>query len=411
MVKNIANELIPPFWGVRVKPDELYMKQKKLAARVGKIVPFYVMDLLARAKDLESQGRSVIHMEVGEPDFVTAKPIIEAGKHALDSGFTGYTPASGIPELRKVIANYYQDRFSISIDPRRIIVTPGSSGALQLILGVGVDPGDEVLMTDPGYPCNKNFVEVFSGIPVPLAVGPETGYQLNAAQVAEAWSDKTSAVIIASPSNPTGTLLPRVEMEKIYELVKSLGGILIVDEIYQELVYGGDIFSALDIADDLFVVNSFSKYFGMTGWRLGWLVAPESYVEHLDCLAQNIFLSCSAPAQYAALKAFSSESLGILEERRQAFKERRDFLMPALKAIGFDIAVKPEGAFYLYANCSKLTDDSFKFCYDLLEAEGVALTPGKDFGCNKPEQHIRFAYTTSIEKMEEAVKRIKRFLG
>ncbi len=387
------------------------MKQKKLARRVGRIVPFYVMDLLARAKELESSGRSVIHMEVGEPDFVTAQPIIDAGKQALDAGHTGYTPASGIPELRKVIARHYEDRFGIELDPRRVIVTPGSSGALQLIIGVLVDPGEEVLMADPGYPCNKNFVEVFSGVPVPLAVGPETGYQLTADLLERSWSPETSAVLVASPSNPTGTLLSRLEMEKIYELVKSKGGILIVDEIYQELVYSGDSYTALDIGDDIFVINSFSKYFGMTGWRLGWLVAPEPYIDNIDCLAQNIFLSCSAPAQYAALQAFSPSCHQIMEERRLAFRERRDFLLPALTEIGFDIAVKPEGAFYLYANCSKLTDDSFKFCYDLLEAEGVAITPGKDFGSNKPEQHIRFAYTTSIEKMKEAVKRLKRFIG
>ncbi len=387
------------------------MKQKKLARRVGRIVPFYVMDLLARAKELESSGRSVIHMEVGEPDFVTAQPIIDAGKQALDAGHTGYTPASGIPELRKVIARHYEDRFGIELDPRRVIVTPGSSGALQLIIGVLVDPGEEVLMADPGYPCNKNFVEVFSGVPVPLAVGPETGYQLTADLLERSWNPETSAVLVASPSNPTGTLLSRLEMEKIYELVKSKGGILIVDEIYQELVYSGDSYTALDIGDDIFVINSFSKYFGMTGWRLGWLVAPEPYIDNIDCLAQNIFLSCSAPAQYAALQAFSPSCHQIMEERRLAFRERRDFLLPALTEIGFDIAVKPEGAFYLYANCSKLTDDSFKFCYDLLEAEGVAITPGKDFGSNKPEQHIRFAYTTSIEKMEEAVKRLKRFIG
>jgi len=386
------------------------MKQKKLARRVGRIDPFYVMDLLTRAKELEADGRSVIHMEVGEPDFVTAQPIVEAGKNALDAGHTGYTPAIGIPELRRVIARYYQDRFNIAIDSRRIVVTPGSSGALQLILGVLIDPGQEVLMTDPGYPCNKNFVEVFSGVPRQLPVGPETGYQLSAELVGEAWNDKTSAVLVASPSNPTGTLLSRAEMRRIYELVKSKGGILIVDEIYQELVYGGEKFTALEIGDDIFVINSFSKYFGMTGWRLGWMVAPEPYIDNIDCLAQNIFLSCSAPAQYAALQAFSPYCLGILEERRLAFKKRRDFLLPALTDIGFDIAVVPEGAFYLYANCSRLTEDSFQFCYDLLEAEGVAVTPGKDFGSNKPEQHVRFAYTTSIEKMEEAVKRLKRFI-
>ncbi len=387
------------------------MNKKKCAARMDKIVPFYVMDLLARAKALEAGGRSVIHMEVGEPDFSTAEPVVEAGKRALDAGYTGYTPATGIPQLKEAIAKHYHNWFGMDIDPRRIIVTPGSSGALQLIMGVLLDPGREVLMTDPGYPCNKNFVEFFSGVPKPLPVGPENGYQLSGKQIADEWDEMSCAVMVATPSNPTGTLLPRQELARIHDVVRSKNGTLIVDEIYQGLVYDADSYTALGLGDDLFVVNSFSKYFGMTGWRLGWLVAPDAYIEHLDCLAQNIFLSCSAPAQYAALAAFSPECYDIFTRRRNEFKRRRDFLLPALQSIGFDIPVNPEGAFYLYANCSRLTDDSFRFCYELLEAEGVATTPGRDFGCNRPEEHIRFAYTTSIERMEEAVQRIKRFLG
>ena len=387
------------------------MDQKKCAARMGKIVPFYVMDLLARAKELEAGGRSVIHMEVGEPDFKTAGPVVDAGKRALDAGHTGYTAATGIPQLKEAIARHYRDWFQVDVDPRRIIITPGASGALQLILGVLVDPGREVLMTDPGYPCNKNFVEFFSGVPKALAVGPENGYQLDSGQVANGWTESTCAALVATPSNPTGTLLPREELSRIHGVVNSKGGTLIVDEIYQGLVYGTDNYTALSLGDDLFVLNSFSKFFGMTGWRLGWLVAPEPYIDHLDSLAQNIFLSCSAPAQYAALEAFSPQCYEIFRKRRDEFKKRRDFLLPALKSLGFEIPVRPEGAFYLYANCSRLTDDSFKFCYELLEAEGVAITPGKDFGTNRPEEHIRFAYTTGIERMKEAVDRLHRFIG
>lgn len=387
------------------------MKQKNCAARMDKIVPFYVMDLLARAKELEARGVSVIHMEVGEPDFTTARPVIEAGKRAMDAGHTGYTPATGIPQLKEAIAQHYRKWFEIDIDPRRIIITPGASGALQLILGVLVDPGREVLMTDPGYPCNKNFVEFFSGVPKPIPVGPENGYQLDSEQVEKHWGESACAALVATPSNPTGTLLPRDELARIHTVVSSKGGTLIVDEIYQGLVYGTDNYTALGLGDDLFVLNSFSKYFGMTGWRLGWLVAPEAYIDHLDCLSQNIFLSCSAPAQYAALDAFSPQCYEIFRKRRDEFKKRRDFLLPALKSLGFEIPVTPEGAFYLYTNCSKLTDDSFKFCYELLEAEGVAITPGKDFGANRPEEHIRFAYTTSIERMAEAVERLRRFIG
>ncbi len=382
-----------------------------VAARMERIVPFYVMDLLARAKKLEAQGRSVIHMEVGEPDFVTPLPVVEAGKKALDDGCTGYTAATGIPELRRAISAHYTRLFGLDIDPQRIIVTPGSSGALQLVMSVLINPGQQVLMTDPGYPCNKNFVELVSGVPVGLPVGAESDYQLSSEQIAENWSADSRAVMVATPSNPTGTVVERDEMSRIYEVVREKGGLLIVDEIYQGLMYGKKGYSALELGDDIFVINSFSKYFGMTGWRLGWVVAPEFYVDSLDTLAQNLFLSCASMSQYAALEAFSPACLEILENRRLEFQKRRDFLLPALQEIGFKIPVVPQGAFYLYADSSNLTGDSFKFAYDLLEKQGVAITPGKDFGAHKPEQHVRFAYTNSIENMAEGVRRIKEFLS
>jgi aspartate/methionine/tyrosine aminotransferase len=376
-----------------------------------RIVPFYVMDLLARAKQLEAEGQSVIHMEVGEPDFITPEPVIEAGKNALYAGHTGYTAATGIPELRKAISDHYARIFSVDVDPARIIVTPGASGALQLVMSVLIDPGKEVLMTDPGYPCNKNFVELVSGVPVGIPVNADTNYQLSSNLIGNSWSDKTGAVMVATPSNPTGTVVERDEMVRIHETVKARGGHLIVDEIYQGLVYGEDGYSALELADDLFVINSFSKYFGMTGWRLGWVVAPHAYVDSLDTLAQNLFLSCASMSQYAALEAFSPHCLEVLEQRREEFRKRRDFLLPALQDIGFKIPVTPQGAFYLYVDSSGLTDDSFSFAYELLEAQGVAITPGKDFGVHKPEHHIRFAYTNSIENMSEGVRRIREFLS
>lgn len=387
------------------------MTETKIAARMKRIVPFYVMDLLAKAKELEARGRSIIHMEVGEPDFITPQPIVEAGKKALDDGRTGYTAATGIPPLRQAISTYYQQSFGLQIDPGRVVVTPGSSGALQLVLSVLVDPGQEVLMTDPGYPCNKNFVELVSGVPVGLPVGAETNYQLDSAQVAGNWRAATRAVMVATPSNPTGTVVERDEMARIHREVVKRGGALIVDEIYQGLMYGKKTYSALELSDDLFVINSFSKYFGMTGWRLGWIVAPQRYVASLDTLAQNLFLSCPSVSQYAALEAFSPSCMEILEKRRAEFQRRRDFLVPALKSLGFKIPVVPEGAFYLYADSSSLTDDSFAFAYELLENQGVAITPGKDFGTHKPEQHVRFAYTNSIENMTEAVRRIGEFLA
>ncbi|WP_275099353.1 pyridoxal phosphate-dependent aminotransferase [Sedimenticola hydrogenitrophicus] len=381
-----------------------------IAYRMASIRPFYVMELLARARELEGTGRSIIHMEVGEPDFATPGPIIAAGKRALDEGFTRYTPAVGIAELRAAIAGDYLNRYGVQLDPGRVLVTPGSSGALQLVMSIVVNPGEAVMMADPGYPCNRHFVRLVSGEPVTVPVGPETGYQLTAQIIAREWTDNMRAVMVASPSNPTGTLISREELAKIHRVVKERGGVLIVDEIYLGLVYGTTPFTALEVSDDLFIINSFSKYYGMTGWRLGWMVAPESHIGAADRLAQNIFLSAPTPAQYAALAAFGAETQRIVEQRREAFRGRRDYLLPALRGLGFDIPVEPEGAFYLYANCRKITGDSFAFAYELLETEGVAITPGKDFGDNLPEQHVRFAYTTSMEKLTEGVARIARFI-
>ncbi|MCW8905669.1 MAG: pyridoxal phosphate-dependent aminotransferase [Sedimenticola sp.] len=382
-----------------------------VAERMASIRPFYVMELLARARTMEQEGRSVIHMEVGEPDFETPGPIVEAGKRALDAGSSHYTPAAGIIELRRAIADDYRKRFGVQLDPSRILVTPGSSGALQLVMSILINPGEGVMMADPGYPCNRNFVHLVSGEPVTIPVDAGTGYQLTAEMVERSWRDNIRAVMVASPSNPTGTLLKRDELERIHRVVKSRGGVLIVDEIYQGLVYDGTPFSALEISDDLFIINSFSKFYGMTGWRLGWLVAPASYVGAADRLAQNIFLAASTPAQHAALAAFDDETQAIVTSRRDAFRERRDYLLPELRRLGFEISRVPEGAFYLYANVSGITDDSARFAHDLLEQEGVAITPGKDFGDYLPEQHVRFAYTTSMEKLKEGVVRIERFLN
>ncbi len=383
----------------------------RVADRMGRIAPFYVMDLLAQARRLESEGHSIIHMEIGEPDFDTPAPVIAAGQRALAAGETHYTPARGLPALRQSIANFYRERYATRIDPERVVVTPGASGALQLVMSVLINPGESVLMADPGYPCNRHFVELVEGQPVAIPVGPETGYQLTAELVESAWQPQTKAVLIASPSNPTGTLVDDNEMQRLLQTVRRLGGVLIVDEIYQGLVYGEAGGTALRFADDLIVINSFSKYFGMTGWRLGWLVAPEELIDPLDRLAQNIFLSAPTLSQFAALSAFTAETLAILEQRRQAFESRRDFLLPALRQLGFTIPVVPQGAFYLYAGCEQMTDDSQVFAQQLLEQAGVAVTPGLDFGFHRPQAHLRFAYTTDLEKLTEGVERMRRFLA
>jgi aspartate/methionine/tyrosine aminotransferase len=382
----------------------------KRAERMGSIQPFHVMALLARARELEAEGRSIIHMEIGEPDFVTPQPVIDAGIKALQSGYTHYTPAVGLQVLRERIAEFYRVRYSVDIDPQRVIVTPGASAALQLILAAVVNPGEQVLMADPGYPCNRNFVYLLNGQPLGIPVTAASNYQPTPQQVRDDWTEQVAALLVASPSNPTGTLLGEQILREYYAIAAARGGCLIVDEIYHGLIYGEPASTALAVSDDIFVVNSFSKYFGMTGWRLGWLIAPQAYVADMDKLAQNLFLAAPTIAQHAALKAFDEENINILETRRHEFRQRRDFLLPALRDIGFDIPVIPEGAFYLYANCSRFTDDSFSFTAQLLEDAGVAITPGIDFGVNQPETHVRFAYTTSLENLQEGVRRLREYL-
>ncbi len=378
------------------------------AKRLQDIEPFQVMSVLARAHALEAQGRSIVHMEIGEPDFPTVRAIAEAAIAAIDAGRTRYLPALGLPALRERIAGSYPA--SAGPDPERVVVTPGASGALQLVLAALLSPGDQVLLADPGYPCNRHFVRLFEGEAVPIAVDGDTHYQLTAELIRRHWTKRTVAVLISTPSNPTGTIVPEVEMGRMIETVDALGGRLIVDEIYGRLRYDAGPTTVLQQSHDAFVINSFSKYYGMTGWRVGWLVAPQEYVSAIDKLAQNIFIATSSPAQYAALAAFEPAVDEELKRRVQLFKERRDFLLPALRALGFEIAVVPEGAFYLYADCSRFTEDSQALALDVLERVGVAITPGRDFGNNRPERHVRFSYANTIDKLEEGVQRLAEYL-
>jgi aspartate/methionine/tyrosine aminotransferase len=381
------------------------------AIRMASIRPFHVMALLARARELEAGGRSIIHMEIGEPDFVTPQPVIDAGIRALREGRTHYTPAVGLTALRRRLSGFYRTRYDVEVEAERIVITPGASAALQLVLAMLVDPGDRVLMADPGYPCNRNFVHLLNGVPVGLPVDAATNYQPDARRVGAAWTGSVAALLVASPSNPTGTLLSEAGIRALFAVTQSHGGRLVVDEIYHGLTYGEAAKTALAVSDDIFVINSFSKYFGMTGWRLGWLVAPRESVAGIDRLAQNLYLAAPTPAQYAALSAFDPENIAILEARRLEFRARRDYLLPALCGLGFEIAGTPAGAFYLYADCSRFTDDSYDFSVRLLEEAGVAITPGIDFGEYRPERHVRFAYTTSLEHLEEGMRRLKQYLG
>ncbi|WP_313219554.1 pyridoxal phosphate-dependent aminotransferase [Stenotrophomonas sp.] len=374
------------------------------------IEPFHVMSLLARAQALEQAGHDVIHLEIGEPDFTTAAPIVRAGQAALAAGHTRYTAARGLPALHEAIAGFYQDRYQVQIDPERILVTPGGSGALLLASSLLVDPGKHWLLADPGYPCNRHFLRLVEGAAQLVPVGPETAYQLTPDLVAQQWNADSVGALVASPANPTGTVLSAAQLAALSQSLKARGGHLVVDEIYHGLTYGMDAASVLQVDDEAFVLNSFSKYYGMTGWRLGWLVAPPQAVRELEKLAQNLYISASSIAQHAALACFEPESIAIFEQRRAAFRERRDYLLPALRALGFRIEVEPEGAFYLYADVSAFTDDAQAFCAHFLETEHVAFTPGLDFGHHRANEHVRLAYTQDVPRLEDAVRRIARGL-
>ncbi len=381
-----------------------------LSSRARRVKPFHVMDLLARAQQMQAQGREVLHLEVGEPDFATAQPIIDAGISALEKQYTHYTPATGLPELRQAVAEYYARKFAVTIDASRIIITPGASGALQLALCCLLDAGDEVLLSDPGYPCNRNIAELLGIKTRALPVSAEQNYQLSAGQIEAEWNERTRAAMVSTPSNPTGTRLEAQSMQALLVAVAHKQGHLIVDEIYQGLVYDADDGTALQYSSDGFVINSFSKYFGMTGWRLGWMVVPENYVSAVDRMAQNLFLAAPTPSQYAALAAFLPETEVILQLRRAEFQQRRDYLLPALQALGFEIARQPEGAFYIYANGSAITGDAFRWSCNLLEQTGVAVTPGVDFGDYQAGQHLRFAYTRPMAELQRAVQLIDQFI-
>lgn len=390
------------------------------SSRTDAITPFQVMAILQQAQTLASQGVDVIHLEIGEPDFDTPQPIIQAGIDALSAGKTHYTPALGLPELRQKISDFYQSHYGVKISAHRIAITPGASGALLLLMAARLEQGDELLMADPGYPCNRHFARVFeaNGKLIPTTSG--SGFQLTPDAIKKNWTAGLSkAVLLASPSNPTGAVIPHQELEKIATITKQLEGELWVDEIYHGLTYhdasdsplkGNRPQTALALGEHVVVINSFSKYFGMTGWRLGWMVVPEHYIPVIERLAQNLFLAPATPSQYAAIAAFESESLGIMEQRRVAFQKRRDYLLLELPKLGFKIPVIPDGAFYIYADASALTQNTHSFCEQLLNETGVALTPGFDFGEQNANLFVRFAYTTSIERLQQAITRIQQWL-
>lgn len=391
------------------------MVKRLIAQRANDISPFYVMDILAKAKKLESQGNDIIHMEVGEPDFATPQPIVDAGIAALKSGKTHYTPALGLPELRQAIADWYQQHYQVHISANRIVITPGASGALLLVMGALLEQGKNVLLADPGYPCNRHFARFVEGKSKAVNVDVSSNYQLTATHIAQYWDQQTAMALVASPSNPTGTVLSKQQLQELADAVNARNGHLVVDEIYHGLTYDNfDAPTVLSVDQNAFVINSFSKYFGMTGWRSGWLVVPDDYESVMDRLAQNLFLAAPTVSQHAALAAFNSSTLEILEQRRQEFEHRRNGLIPAITELGFELPISPQGAFYLYAGCSKLLSDncpdSMKLSQMLLAQAGVAITPGYDFGSNQADLHVRFAYTTHQDRLMQAVERIHKVI-
>ena len=383
----------------------------RIAARMAHIAPFEVMEIQTLAREVEARGKDVVHLEIGEPDFRTPRPVVEAAKRALDTEPMFYTSALGLMPLREAIARFYAERYRVDVPASRIVVTAGSSAALLLAFGVLLDPGDEVLLADPGYPCNRHFVRTLGAVPRAVAVGPASRYQLTPELARRHWSEKTRMAMVASPANPTGTLVTSEEVEGLAQLAREKGGTLLADEIYHGLTYGLDARTAAEAGEDVVVINSFSKYFQMTGWRLGWMVAPPDLVRRVEVLAQNLFISPSTLAQHAALACFAPETIDILEQRRAELDARRRFLIPALRSLGFGVPVVPEGAFYIYADSSRLAPDSFTFVREVLVEAGVAITPGKDFGANEPQKHVRIAYTQPVARLEEAVERIARFLA
>lgn len=369
------------------------------------------MEVLERAWELERSGRSVIRLCVGEPDFGTPATVSAAAVAAAAGGAVHYAPSAGLPELRERIAASYAERHGVDVPADRVVITPGASGALLLALAATVDRDQEVLVADPGYPCNRHFVRVLEGSARAVPVGAATRYQLTAAAVGDAWRERTRAAILASPSNPTGTTIAPAELAGIVAAVRARGGLTVVDEIYGELVFGDRPTTALALGDDVVVLNSFSKTWGMTGWRLGWMVCPDWMLDAVQALAQNLFISSPTVAQHAALACFRPEVWDEVAARREEYRRRSELLVDGLRSIGFSVPVAPDGAFYVYADCSALAPDSAALARALLEDAGVAVTPGNDFGDHDADRHVRFSVTVPPAQITEALERIDRYVG
>ena len=392
----------------------------RLASRAERIEPFYVMEVAKAASQLArevAQGdKPMIFLNIGEPDFTAPPAVQEAATRAIREGRTQYTHATGLEPLRERLSDWYRQRFQLDIPARRIVITAGASAALQLACLALIEAGDDILMPDPSYPCNRHFVSAADGRAVLVPTSAEERFQLSAAQVQSHWQASTRGVLLASPSNPTGTSVHPDEMRRIHNIVSARGGITLVDEIYLGLSYDDTYCqSALALDDQIISINSFSKYFNMTGWRLGWLVVPERLVPVIERLAQNLFICPSTVAQHAALACFDSDSLALYEQRRQEFKARRDFFIPALRQLGLSVPVMPDGAFYAWADCRELCQrlglrDSWDFSFEVMRRAHVAITPGRDFGQAQTEHFVRFSTASSMPALQQAVQRLQQML-
>jgi aspartate/methionine/tyrosine aminotransferase len=395
----------------------------KTARRLDRIEPFYVMECAKAAHEIAASpvcdptrgGRPMIYLNIGEPDFGAAPLVREAAQRAIRDGHTQYTQATGLPQLRERISDWYATRFDLDIPARRIVITAGASAGLQLTCAALFEAGDEVLMPDPCYPCNRHFVAAVDAQARLLNTGAGNRFQLDAKTVEQAWNAATRAVLLASPSNPTGTSIAPDELARITSVVRQQQGVCVIDEIYLGLSYepafGHSVMRWSQGADDAIVsVNSFSKYFGMTGWRLGWLVLPESLVAPVERLAQNLYICASTVAQHAALACFEPDSIDEFERRRLLLRDRRDYVVSSLKSLDLPTPVEPDGAFYAYVDCSRHATSSWDFCFDMMRRAQVALTPGRDFGQSAPERYLRLSYASAMPQLEEAMARLKSVL-
>ena len=382
-----------------------------LATRTNETVTFHAVELLKKANELKRTGKDIISLGVGEPDFTAAAPVVEAMQRAARDGLSAYSAPAGLPQLREAIAEFYGNQLGAPVDASRVIVTTGASGALLLAALALVNPGDEVLMPDPCYPPNRNFIGTAGGTTRLIPTTPAARYQLSAADIESHWGPSTRGVLIASPGNPTGTAIDRDALAHLIRMVRARSGFVMMDEIYLSLSYEGTPRSALALDDDLIILNSFSKYFDMTGWRLGWMIVPPDMVAAVEKMAASLAICAPTLAQYGAVACFEADSLAIFEERRRAFAARRDYILPELTGMGIRVPVVPDGAFYVYGDVSAHANDSYALSTDLLVNAHVAAVPGIDFGPAHARQMMRFAYTTGMERLEEAMHRMRHYLA